>query len=125
MSDFKGFGLKKQDTNVTQNRNIYVGGSDVPTILGINPYKTQFQLAREKIGLTISDFNGNEYTTFGDQLEPQIRDFINVVNDTSFIVQTFVDEDKSIRSNVDGIDLKEKILLEVKTHGKTPKEKIY
>lgn len=119
------FGLEKQDLNVTQNRNLYVGGSDVPTILGINKYKSQFELAKEKLGIIEREFHGNEYTAYGNQLEPQIRDYINAVNQMNFIVNTFIDEEKSIRSNVDGIDLDHKILLEIKTHGKKPDLKVY
>lgn len=74
MKDFKGFGLQKQDVNVTENRNLYVGGSDVPTILGINKYKTQYELALEKTGIQPSEFTGNEYTEYGNKLEPQIRE---------------------------------------------------
>ncbi|MDK8230763.1 YqaJ viral recombinase family protein, partial [Escherichia coli] len=69
----KPFGLQKVDKNVTENRNIYVGGSDVPTILGINKYNSQFELAKEKTGIQPSQFTGNEYTAFGNALEPQIR----------------------------------------------------
>ena len=123
--NFKGFGLQKVDDNVTKKRNVYCGGSDVPTILGINSYKTQFELAKEKIGLVKNDFNGNEYTAFGNVLEPQIRAYINAVNDTNFIEDTFIDEEQKIRSNVDGIDLEENILLEIKTHGVRPTMKIY
>lgn len=125
MKDFKGFGLQKQDVNVTENRNLYVGGSDVPTILGINKYKTQYELALEKTGIQPSEFTGNEYTEYGNKLEPQIREYINKINDTNFIVQTFIDKEKSIRSNVDGIDEKNKVILEIKTHGKNPTLKVY
>ncbi|MGF3066622.1 lambda-exonuclease family protein [Facklamia sp. P12950] len=125
LETFNGFGLQKQDDNVTKDRNIYVGGSDVPTILGINKYKTQYQLAQEKLGIIENEFQGNAYTTYGNQLEPQIRDYINSVNEMSFIVNTYHDEEKSIRSNVDGIDLETMTLLEIKTHGKQPKLEVY
>lgn len=122
---FNGFGLQDYDPNVVTDRNIYVGGSDVPTILGINKYKTQYELAREKLGIIKSEFTGNAYTAFGNKLEPQIREYINAVNQTNFIVNTYIDEERSVRSNVDGIDLEENILLEIKTHGKNPSLKVY
>lgn len=122
---FNGFGLQEFDPNVVTDRNIYVGGSDVPTILGINKYKTQFELAQEKLGIVKNEFTGNAYTAFGNRLEPQIREYINAVNQTKFICNTYIDEDRSIRSNVDGIDLEENILLEIKTHGKNPNLKVY
>lgn len=123
--DFKGFGLRKDDPNVTTKRNVYVGGSDVPTILGINQYKSQFELAQEKTGIKPNDFKGNEYTAFGNALEPQIRDYINAVNQTNFIVDTQVDKNHKIRSNVDGVDYDHNLLLEIKTHGKNPNLKVY
>ena len=125
LETFNGFGLQEQDPNVINDRNVYVGGSDVPTILGINKYKTKFELAREKVGIEEKPFISNPYTQFGNQLEPDIRDYINAVNGTNFIVNTYHNEERSIRSNVDGIDLEENILLEIKTHGKNPNMKVY
>lgn len=125
MEEFKGFGLQKQDLNVTENRNIYVGGSDMPVILGISKYKTQYELAREKIGIEKREFINNPYILFGNKLEPKIREYINAVNGTNFIVDTYIDEEKAIRSNVDGIDKEHNILLEIKTHGKNYDQRVY
>lgn len=125
LEGFKGFGLQKQDDNVTKNRNIYVGGSDVPTILGINQYKTQYELALEKTGLKKREFITNQYIQFGNMLEPMVREYVNAKNGTYFIEETYVDNVKGIRSNVDGIDKEENILLEIKTHGKNPTHNIY
>jgi len=123
--DFTGFGQQKQDDNVTKKRNVYVGGSDIPTILGINKYKKQDELALEKAGLVEREFITNQYIQFGNILEPQIRDYINAVNQTNFVEETYIDEKKAIRSNVDGIDKEENILLEIKTHGASPTMKVY
>src|SRR5690625_168231 len=116
---------EKHDPNVTINRNMYVGGSDVPTILGINKYKTQFELAQEKVGIKKSEFKGNEYTHFGNILEPQIRDYINMVNEINFQSDTKINEELGIRSNTDGVDLEADLILEIKTHGKNPTLKTY
>lgn len=113
------------DPNVTQNRNIYVGGSDMPTILGLNRYKTQFELAQEKVGIKKSEFKGNEYTQFGNVLEPQIRDYINAVNETNFQPETRIDQTRNIRSNTDGYDIENNLILEIKTHGANPTFKVY
>lgn len=123
--NFDGFGLKKDDPNVTTKRNVYIGGSDVPTLLGINKYKTEFELAQEKAGIVVRPFISNPYIQFGNRLEPHIRDYINAVNGLEFVVDTYVNEDKRIRSNVDGIDKEHNILLEVKTHGVQYKQKVY
>lgn len=104
--------------NVTKNRHKYIGGSDIPTILGINKYKTIYELSQEKIGAIKSEFKGNEYTEYGNIMEPQIRDYINMINGTSFTEDTRIHDD--LRSNTDGYDEKEHLILEVKTHGKTP-----
>lgn len=122
---FNGFGLQKADPNVVTDRHIYVGGSDVPTILGINRYKTQFELAREKVGIVPVEFKGNEYTAYGNELEPQIRNYINTINNMNFLVNTYHDEERSIRSNVDGYEYEHNILLEIKTYGVTPTLKSY
>lgn len=113
------------DKNVTENRNIYIGGSDVPTILGINKFMTPYQLARQKAGIEKSTFKGNEYTEFGNILEPQIRDYINAVNETNFYPATMIDEERMIRGNCDGMDSDYNMLLEIKTHGKNLDTKTY
>lgn len=119
------FGLEKADKNVTEKRDVYVGGSDVPVILGLSKYKTQFELAKEKTGIVKPEFISNPYINFGNKMEPQIREYINTVNSLNFHEDTFIDEENSIRSNVDGIDDENKIILEIKTHGTTPTEKVY
>ncbi|WP_279280704.1 YqaJ viral recombinase family protein [Enterococcus gallinarum] len=119
------FGLQKNDPNVTEKRTQYVGGSDVPAILGLSKYKTQYELAREKAGIVQPEFISNPYIQFGNKMEPFIREYINTVNSLNFITETFVDKQNMIRSNVDGIDLENKILLEIKTHGANPTEKVY
>lgn len=106
------------DANVIENRHLFVGGSDVPAILGINKYKSQYQLAREKLGLDPVEFRGNEYTEFGKALEPQIREYINAINETNFQPATLVDYSRNIRSNTDGYDEENNLILEIKTHGK-------
>lgn len=115
----------KNDPNVTEKRNLYCGGSDIPTILGLNKYKTQFELAKEKVGIVKNEFKGNEYTEYGNILEPQIREYINAINETKFKPDTRIDNEKGIRSNTDGFDKENQLILEIKTHGKNPTLKVY
>lgn len=115
----------KNDPNVTEKRNLYVGGSDIPTILGINKYKTQFELAKEKVGISPEEFKDNEYTQFGNILESQIREYINAINETKFKPETKIDNELRIRSNTDGFDKEAGLILEIKTHGKNPTLKVY
>lgn len=49
-------------------RKTGLGGSDMPTILGLNPYKSAFALWLEKLGRG-PEFHGNEATWFGNQME--------------------------------------------------------
>lgn len=113
------------DKNVTENRQAFVGGSDVPIILGLSKYKSQFELAKEKTGLVPTVFEGNEYTVYGQTMEPQIRDYINAINETNFQPDTVIDKGLHIRGNCDGADKTESLLLEIKTHGKKPTMEVY
>lgn len=101
-----------QDVKVERHR--YIGGSDIPTILGINPFKKRFDLLLEKAQLINGDFNGNEYTEYGNIMEPKIREFINKVIDTNFVEDKAMHGD--IRCHVDGYDGFE--ILEIKTTSK-------
>lgn len=106
------------DDNVKKDREKLVGGSDIPPIIGISKYKTQFDLALEKV-IKPSEFRGNEYTEYGNIMEPQIRNYINALNETNFVPDTKVDRQRGIRSNTDGYDAGNGLILEIKTHGKT------
>lgn len=117
--------LHRNEPNVTENRHLYVGGSDVPVILGLSQYKTQYELAQEKTGVKKSDFKGNEYTAYGHAMEPQIREYINLTTDYNFVETSTIDEKYSIRANTDGVDHEAKTLLEVKTHGAVPTIEVY
>lgn len=63
--------------DVTIDRNLYIGGSDIPAIMGISSFKTRWELLQEKAGLKENTFTGNKYTEYGQKLEPKIRDYVN------------------------------------------------
>ena len=63
--------------SVKEDRNKYIGGSDIPIIMGISPFKNRFDLLLEKAELKEDTFDGNEYTEYGNVMEPKIRDHIN------------------------------------------------
>lgn len=117
--------LQRNEPNVTENRHLYVGGSDVPVILGLSKFKTQYELAQNKTGIVKSDFKGNEYTAFGHAMEPQIREYINLTTDFNFVETSTIDEENSIRANTDGVDYEARTLLEIKTHGAVPTIDVY
>lgn len=53
-----------------------VSATDIPTILGKNPYKTQYQLWLEKTGrANAPDLSGNPNVQRGNRLEPLAREF--------------------------------------------------
>lgn len=103
--------------NVVKDREKYIGASDLPTILGYNKHygKTIIQFAKEKLKLVPSTFSGNQYTRYGQIMEPKVRDYINQMFDTNFVEDTIIDETRKLRGNCDGIDKQKGLLLEVKT----------
>lgn len=55
-------------------RQKYIGGSDAACILGLNPYRSNLDLYREKIGLVKApDLSGNEAVEYGTKAEKHIR----------------------------------------------------
>ena len=52
-------------------RRGYIGASDVPTILGVNLFKSKVQLWEEKTGLIVDNFTGNLSTDLGHYTEPK------------------------------------------------------
>ena len=62
---------------VKQDRDKYIGGSDIPVIMNLSPNKTRFDLLLEKAGYKNDDFDGNIYTEYGNVMEPKIREYIN------------------------------------------------
>lgn len=101
--------------DVSQDRDKYIGGSDIPAILGISKFKTRWQLLLEKAGLEERTFTGNRYTEYGHIIEPQVRDYINLVYNTNFVPNRVINGD--IRYHSDGFDGKR--VLEVKSTSET------
>ena len=83
--------------SVKQDRDKYIGGSDIPIIMNLSPFKSRHDLLLEKAGYKDDDFEGNVYTEYGNTLEPFIRDWIN----TSYKNNKFV-EGKHTREAVGG-----------------------
>lgn len=110
---------------VTIDRDKYIGGSDIPIIMGISPFKKRFDLLLEKAGLKEDDFDGNEYTEYGNILEPKIREYVNKTFDKEYIESKHINGD--IRVHTDGED--KDSILEIKTtsqiHKKLDDYKVY
>lgn len=97
--------------DVSIDRDKYIGGSDIPVIMGISSFKKRFDLMLEKAGLKENDFAGNSYTRYGHIIEPQIRDYINLVYNTHFEPSRVIDGD--LRLHTDGFN--GECVLEVKS----------
>lgn len=54
-----------------KKRKLTLGGSDTPVLLGLNKYKTKYQLWLEKTGQA-DDFEGNDATEWGNRLEEPV-----------------------------------------------------
>ena len=98
---------------VRDERWRYIGGSDIAAIMGISPFKTRFQLLQEKARIVEPDFKGNEYTEYGNVMEPKIRDYVNETLNRNFVPDVLIDGD--FRFNFDGLDKEHNEILEVKT----------
>ena len=97
--------------NVTIDREKYLGGSDIPAIMGISPFKKRFDLLLEKAQLKDNDFLGNEYTEYGNELEPKIRDYVNSFSKKKYLEDKVIKDD--LRYHSDGFN--GECVLEIKT----------
>ena len=104
-----------------QLRRRGIGGSDASVIMGKNPYRSILQLWEEKTGkLPVTD-DGNEYTYWGNVMEPIIRK--EFMNRTGLKVRQkhamiFHKEYPYLFADVDGIvtdERGEKCIFEAKT----------
>lgn len=116
--------MTSKKIDVTKDRDKYIGGSDIPIIMGLSPFRSRWDLLQEKALGKVSDFSGNEYTEYGKTMEPIIRNYINDTYNRSFVDDTSrIDGD--IRYHADGWEKSnewwedEGTVLEIKTTGKT------
>lgn len=71
--------------SVNQDREKFIGGSDIPIIMELSPFKSRFDLLLEKAGYKQDDFDGNVFTEYGNKMESKIRDHINAGFISSFV----------------------------------------
>jgi putative phage-type endonuclease len=114
--------MTEQDWQNYRRTQKGIGGSDVATILGLNPYKTAFTLWLEKTGQVEPPEVNNQYVEWGNLLEPVIRDkFAQVtgfeVKENPYVLQH--DTHDFMVANVDGEcfdpEMGEWGVLEIKT----------
>lgn len=103
-----------------ETRNAGIGGSDASVIMGLNPYKSPYQLWLEKTGQAEApDLSGNQYIYWGHKNEGNIADWF--MEDTGKKVRKL----GTLRSrahpfmlaNVDRAVMGEEAGLEIKTAG--------
>ena len=104
--------------SVKQDRDRYLGGSDIPIIMNLSPFKSRFDLLLEKAGYKENDFEGNVYTEYGNTMEPKIRAAINAEIKEPFaegkhIREAEADEIIGVRIHTDGENSDS--ILEIKT----------
>ena len=97
--------------SVSLDRDKYLGGSDIPIIMGISPFKTRYELLLEKAGLKETEEVDNEYTRYGNTMEEKIRNYINKTYEKDFKEGKHIIND--IRCHTDGED--KDFILEIKT----------
>lgn len=107
-----------KEASVTENRHLYIGGSDVSTIMNLVKFEDdRFGLLKQKVEPALRTFEGNKYTEYGDILEPKIRDYINEMNRKYDGAKVdFVPDVRIVdryRGNCDGFNGTE--ILEIKT----------
>lgn len=105
--------------SVKQNRDKYIGGSDIPIIMNLSPYKSRYHLLLEKAGYREDPFVGNIYTEYGVTMEPKIRDYVNSISpglkfsEGKHIREASEEEIIGVRIHTDGEN--EDTILEIKT----------
>lgn len=113
------------DYDVTIDRDKWIGGSDIPIIMGISPFKSRWELLQEKAGLKENTFTGNKYTEYGNILEPKIREYVNYLYGAEFEPHQMIQG--NFRGHFDGFDGDE--VLEIKTtsqiHDSVDEYKVY
>lgn len=65
--------LKSRDEWLQHRRN-YIGGSEISCVVGLNPYKNNYELWEEKVGLREpEDISGKDFVRYGTEAEEHLR----------------------------------------------------
>ena len=109
------------ETDVTEKRERGIGGSDIAAIMGDSPFMSRWDLLQYKVGIKPNEFAGNEYTRYGQTMEPKIRAHLNKIFSANFepdYVEEDADKPISEFYHSDGCDKKITTLIEIKTTSK-------
>ena len=110
---------------VVVDRKDYIGGSDIPVIMGIDKrFETAYGLARKKAGLDDFTYSSSVFAEYGDLFEPKIREYVNNLYNANFTPACLLAS--NFRANTDGYDENLNGILEIKTNnGKDDQFKKY
>lgn len=103
--------------SVRQEREKFIGGSDMPAVMGISPFVKRFDLLMQKACISEDTFEGNEYTRYGEMMESKIRDYLNDERGWDFKEDKRIADDVPIgrRYHADGYSDFLDCVLEIKT----------
>lgn len=106
----------EQDTSEWHEfRSLGIGGSDAPTLMMMNKYKTIYALLEEKM-TGISQFVPNFASERGKTMEPYARTIYEENYDLIMIPKLFIHHKKSyLRCSLDGINPTGSFIIEIKT----------
>jgi putative phage-type endonuclease len=97
-----------------QWRRAGIGSSDAAVILGVSPWRTPYQVWQEKV-FGDSEQLDNSAMARGRELEPVARTWFEKAMNVSVFPKNKEHKDQSfIRASLDGIDMEEKVLVEIK-----------
>lgn len=102
----------------------YLGASEVINLINAK-YKSQFMLAKEKLGMVEKKVVDNQYVRYGSEHEDII---LNAVEEQGYKFDTQVklrDDYYKLSGVVDGIDYNKRIILEIKTYKNSPSFQSY
>lgn len=96
-----------------------IGASDAPVIMGVSPWKTIEELLDEKVNVKDKE-EDNDATRFGKESEEMARQiFEEMSGHIVFPNKMYVHKKHDwLRASLDGIDLDEKVMVEIKMANK-------
>ena len=108
--------------SVSKDREKFIGGSDIPIIMELSPFKSRFDLLLEKAGYKKNDFDGNVFTEYGNIMESKIRDYVNGQGNDFFEGKHIMDVPKDWNEHPNGMRIRchtdgeiDDAILEIKT----------
>jgi putative phage-type endonuclease len=117
-------GMTEEDWQIYREQQKGIGGSEISSVLGINRFKSKFELWLEKTGQVKKPFLTSEAVEWGNLLEPVVRDKFRAVTGFKVFKNNFVlqhDIHDFMIANVDGEVIDPSFggrgILEIKTTG--------